>query len=210
MPEYLTPDVYVEEVPAGPRPIEAVGTSTAAFVGPAPRADVSPNDPVAYTNWMQFTRDFTLPDTASTPLSNAVYGFFQNGGSRCFVVNVPEGQPVEDGLAALESVDEVAIVAAPGLMDAASYEAVLGHCEKLKDRVAILDGPQTAQRIDDLTNVITPAATRRRGGGGGGGGGGENEDAPDGPAGPRPRPSDYGTVHFPHIPGPAPPFCPLV
>jgi len=143
MPEYLTPDVYVEEVPAGPRPIEAVGTSTAAFVGPAPRADVSPNDPVAYTNWMQFTRDFTRPDTASTPLSNAVYGFFQNGGSRCFVVNVPEGQPVEDGLAALEAVDEVAIVAAPGLMDAASYEAVLGHCEKLKDRVAILDGPQT-------------------------------------------------------------------
>ncbi len=197
MPEYLTPDVYVEEVPAGPRPIEAVGTSTAAFVGPAPRADVSPNDPVAYTNWMQFTRDFTRPDTASTALSNAVYGFFQNGGSRCFVVNVPEGQPVEDGLAALEAVDEIAIVAAPGLMDAASYEAVLGHCEKLKDRVAILDGPQTAQRIDDLTNVITPAATRRRGGGGGGGG--ENEGAPDAPAGLRPRQSDYGTFYFPHI-----------
>jgi hypothetical protein len=28
--------VYVEEVPSGPKPIEGVGTSTAAFVGTAP------------------------------------------------------------------------------------------------------------------------------------------------------------------------------
>ena len=33
---YLTPGVYVEEVPSGMRPIEAVGTSIAAFVGLAP------------------------------------------------------------------------------------------------------------------------------------------------------------------------------
>ena len=36
MPTYLAPDVYVEEVPGGSRPIEAVGTSTAGFVGVAP------------------------------------------------------------------------------------------------------------------------------------------------------------------------------
>ena len=30
---YLSPGVYVEEVDSGARPIEAVGTSTAAFVG---------------------------------------------------------------------------------------------------------------------------------------------------------------------------------
>ena len=41
---YLAPGVYVEEVSSGARPIEAVGTSTAAFVGtggdapPAPRS----------------------------------------------------------------------------------------------------------------------------------------------------------------------------
>ena len=33
MPTYLHPGVYIEEVPGGARPIEAVGTSTAAFVG---------------------------------------------------------------------------------------------------------------------------------------------------------------------------------
>jgi hypothetical protein len=31
------PSSYIEEVPSGSRPIEAVGTSTAAFVGSAPR-----------------------------------------------------------------------------------------------------------------------------------------------------------------------------
>jgi hypothetical protein len=36
-PKYLSPGVYVEEVPSRSRPIEGVGTSTAAFVGEAPR-----------------------------------------------------------------------------------------------------------------------------------------------------------------------------
>ena len=44
MPNYLSPGVYVEEVEAGSRPIEGVGTAVAAFVGlaekgPMQRAD---------------------------------------------------------------------------------------------------------------------------------------------------------------------------
>ena len=35
MSNYFTPGIYVEEVPSGPRPIQAVGTSTAGFVGVA-------------------------------------------------------------------------------------------------------------------------------------------------------------------------------
>jgi hypothetical protein len=33
---YLTPGVYIEEVPAASKPIEAVGTAVAAFVGLSP------------------------------------------------------------------------------------------------------------------------------------------------------------------------------
>ncbi len=33
MPTYLSPGVYVEEVPSGSAPIEGVGTAIAAFVG---------------------------------------------------------------------------------------------------------------------------------------------------------------------------------
>jgi hypothetical protein len=34
---YRSPGVYVEEIPSANKPIEGVGTSTAAFVGKAPR-----------------------------------------------------------------------------------------------------------------------------------------------------------------------------
>lgn len=34
--ERRAPGVYIEEVPAGARPIEGVGTSTAGFVGASP------------------------------------------------------------------------------------------------------------------------------------------------------------------------------
>jgi phage tail sheath protein FI len=37
---YLTPGVYVDEVSSGSRPIEAVGTAVAAFVGLARRRPV--------------------------------------------------------------------------------------------------------------------------------------------------------------------------
>ena len=33
MPEYLSPGVYVEEVPGGPRPIEGVGTTSLKVTG---------------------------------------------------------------------------------------------------------------------------------------------------------------------------------
>ena len=33
MPEYLSPGVYVEEVPSAVKPIAGVGTSTAGFIG---------------------------------------------------------------------------------------------------------------------------------------------------------------------------------
>ncbi len=139
MPEYLTPDVYVIEVPAGPRPIEAVGTRTAAFIGEAPKGNAYPGQAVAINNWLQFMREFVAEDSKSTVLANAVFGFFQNGGSRCFIVNVGRRGDIAKGLQALEPEDEVAIVAAPGYTDIASYDAILTHCENMQDRVAIRD-----------------------------------------------------------------------
>jgi phage tail sheath protein FI len=49
------------------------------------------NQSVLCTNWSQFVKTFG-DFTQSTHLAHAVYGFFNNGGSRCFVVNV--GAPV--------------------------------------------------------------------------------------------------------------------
>ena len=53
MPEYLSPGVYVEEVPSGPRPIQGVGTSTAGFVGQTARGTTQPR---LVTSWGDFIR----------------------------------------------------------------------------------------------------------------------------------------------------------
>src|SRR5476651_691232 len=82
---YLSPGVYIEEVDRGTKPIEAVGTSTAAFIG---ESAVGPtNEAVLVTNWAQYTRTFG-DFSHSTHLAHAVYGFFNNGGSKAFICNV--------------------------------------------------------------------------------------------------------------------------
>lgn len=205
MPTYLSPGIYVEEVPGGPRPIEAVGTSTAGFIGLSPDAGAHLNDAVAINNRTQFLNEFVPSRVPNTPLAHAVLGFFDNGGRRCYVVNVGKDNPItgggqgRSGIELLEEIDEVAIVAAPGYSDPASYEALLSHCERLKDRVAILDPPQAVAKVDMLTKVATVASPRR-----GRRGEGEAEapsDAGTQPSGVRPRQSDggYGAFYFPWL-----------
>ena len=93
MPTYLTPGVYVEEVPSTSKPIEGVGTSIAAFVGLAPGGPV--NTPMRISNWTQFAKIFGDPNEPDNGpfmegayLAHSVYGFFQNGGGLCWVVRV--------------------------------------------------------------------------------------------------------------------------
>ncbi len=93
MPTYLTPGVYVEEIPAQSKPIEGVGTSVAAFVGLAPGGPL--NTPMRISNWTQFARTFGDPSNpdagpfmSGAYLAHSVYGFFQNGGGLCWVVRV--------------------------------------------------------------------------------------------------------------------------
>ena len=190
MPNYLTPGVYVEEVSTGPRPLQAVGTSTAGFVGVAPTRDARPNQAVAINDWSQFRRVFATEDSTSTALGQAVFGFFANGGSRCYVVNIGSAESIvggrggRSGLRALEEIDEVAILAAPGFHDTESHDALIGQCERLGDRFAILDCPPQVENLDDLAQIAELDAT----------------GAPSG-SGLRPRssPGGYGAFYFPWI-----------
>jgi phage tail sheath protein FI len=111
MPTYLTPGVYVEEVPSASKPIEGVGTSIAAFVGLAPGGPV--NVPMRISNWTQFARiygDPNEPDNgpfmAGAYLAHAVYGFFQNGGGLCWIVRVGGGDSAPAKMAALPSASD--------------------------------------------------------------------------------------------------------
>ena len=86
MPSYLSPGVYVEEVPAATRPIEGVGTAIAGFVGFASAGPT--NEPTLVTNWQQFVD--TFGDMAEEfALGKSVYGYFNNGGGRAYIVRLP-------------------------------------------------------------------------------------------------------------------------
>jgi phage tail sheath protein FI len=170
-----------------------VGTSTCAFLGECTVGPV--NEPILCTNWSQYTKHFGDFQN-SEYLAHAVYGFFNNGGSRAFVLNVgnweevskadpKDGKPklaskaalyigtdngpgTRTGLKALEDVDEVNIVAAPGQTDPVIQDAVLSHCENMRYRFAVLDSPEVIEKggVDKL---------------------------------PKPRDSKYGAYYFPWV-----------
>src|SRR5262247_1491597 len=108
MAEYLSPGVYVEEIDAGPKPIEGVSTSTAGAVGVTARGPTS-GKPELVTSFAEFTRKFggflPIPPGAQRtrwesdrveggrwwqfPLT--IKGFFDNGGQRIYVKRVFSG-----------------------------------------------------------------------------------------------------------------------
>jgi hypothetical protein len=98
MPEYLSPGIYIQEVNTGPRPIEGVGTACAAFVGFAAAGPA--NRPLLVTSWTQYVQTFGSLDDSGVRnphidgayLSHAVYGYFLNGGGRCYVTRIVNAQ----------------------------------------------------------------------------------------------------------------------
>jgi phage tail sheath protein FI len=219
---FLSPGVYVLEVPSAAAPIAGVGTSTAGFVGlvtnevvmpfkpgrpldpnhivPEDRYPIAPaNEPQLITNWEEFKKSFGNVQDGNRVLANAVYGFFNNGGTRCWVTRVtslmedtthtPAVDPVADALAGFEAIDEIAIVAVPtstslGAGEAAANlarrvavrELVLSHCERMEDRFAIVDGEESVDGELTPPEIYPNAAGNARG-----------------------RNSNYGAVYFPWI-----------
>jgi phage tail sheath protein FI len=243
MPEYLSPGVYVEEVPSAIKPIAGVSTSTAAFIGVVPdqitMLDENPNfdptrkaddtnpsffswkfpvadtaeadaakaaydkaandlkvaraaDPKAFdakdfrnknaafsgaakalaranshaqagmladtgvpvlcTTFGDFTRSFGgfSDDPDHKNLAHGVFGFFNNGGTRAWVMRYRNLGELRDpeSLVALEPIDEISLVVAPGITDAVVQTNLVDHCTNMSDRFAILDGPNVT---DDLS-----------------------------------------------------------
>lgn len=268
MAEYLSPGVYVEEVPSLIKPIAGVSTSVAGFIGVVPdnarddmaaisvvnqfidkgdntrtefnlppehypvvadqstyqiringnatNAELKNDDtariakvtitgptpkqdevitgnyqrkfkpvPVAQvklcTNFTEFKNSFGDFINDNDPLKNrlahAVYGFFNNGGARCYVVRVNAENDIDDKFLerTFEPIDEIAIVAAPGITSGNVRSAIITHCQqKTQDRFAIFDSPET---VDDINQLSQSS--------------GDNSI--------RPRNSDYAAFYFPWI-----------
>ncbi|MGW9119267.1 phage tail sheath family protein [Streptomyces sp. NPDC055663] len=217
MPNPNPPGVFVTERPDGVRVITGASTSVPAFLGytkasandapdatPKPFTDAERAVPQKIGSWREFSArystagiakdlpDATDPATTHTlqrclPLAEAVYGFFANGGSTCYVVGFTSPQSAvspEDlkgnadartGLAGLETIPEVTMVAVPSLWDmtadvsseketpAPDHAAgvrrmaeVVKHCTELRNRLAILDPPpaQTPAQVDAFVDTL--------------------------------------------------------
>ena len=84
------PGVYIEEFTPG-APIEGVGTSTAAFIGTATSGPIK--KPTLIQSWDAFVSTFGgfIAEQPASYLAPAVYGFFLNGGTACYIVRAGTG-----------------------------------------------------------------------------------------------------------------------
>ena len=88
MPATLTyPGVYIEEIPSGVRPISGVATSIAAFIGWAPKGNITAATRVL--SWSDFERKLGGIDSRSL-LGTSVYQFFVNGGQDAYIVRLAD------------------------------------------------------------------------------------------------------------------------
>ena len=128
--------------------VKAPTRGKAAKPEPVKAEDVMPT-PVGEvrlcTNFTEFKVAFG--DFSENPghsiLSHAVYGFFRNGGTRCYVAWVTDNVGVPEFLERFEAIDEIAIVAAPGVTDKTALGEVIGHCWRMGDRFAVIDAEET-------------------------------------------------------------------
>ncbi|HEY1294129.1 MAG TPA: phage tail sheath subtilisin-like domain-containing protein [Chloroflexota bacterium] len=168
-----TPGVQINEVRLVAPPIQGASTSVAGFVGAAPKTGRFTNTPRLVTSADQFSANYVLADptvagdtsaTRSTPLSRGVYGFFDNGGTQCYVLNVDagDGNAIVAGLKQLETLHDISIIAVPGHTEAPIYQELEDQCFRTGNRVAILDPHPVADittgGAPDLSRLITNAA----------------------------------------------------
>ncbi|MEO1575608.1 MAG: phage tail sheath subtilisin-like domain-containing protein [Pseudomonadota bacterium] len=192
------PGVYCQQVDSRSQPMVAAGTRVAGMAGaaPDPRAHLNVARPV--NDWPQFCRDYFPENAPATDLAHAVCGFFQNGGSRCYVVNTGKAATVAgdarkgSGILALETYDEIAMLLAPGYTDPVSQGALVDLAKRREDCIAILDCVSDVDNVAELTEPATVSAPAD---------GGDKADAKaaNKSTGKGPPRSDYAACYYPNI-----------
>ena len=109
----------------------------------------------SFSEYRKYFGDFSADPDLNT-LTHAVYGFFHNGGSRCYVAVMKQDTDIDKILEKFAAVDEIALVAAPGITDGAIRDKIVTHCKiATQDRFAIFDSPEGLAE-DDLT-LLSPS-----------------------------------------------------
>src|SRR6266850_5251618 len=140
MPEYLTPGVYIQELPEGPRLISGVGTSSAVFIDVFPQGPV--NKAVPVNSFAEFESVFGGLDTRSEA-GFAIQQYYLNGGHSCWVIRVDDNGGAEafvgdaaaqTGMYALEGIApdifNIMCIPAAANLDQNGFTAVISAAEK--------------------------------------------------------------------------------
>lgn len=116
-------------------------------------------------------------------LTHALNGFFRNGGTKAFVARIDDVDQLEDVLEQFRSIDELAIIAAPGLPKSPdTWEALIDHVEDRENCFAILDSELVVNDGNDNDLDIEQLSYTS---------GGISQALP--------RPSKDAAFYFPHI-----------
>lgn len=188
MAVWKTPGVYIQEVTT-PGTLSSVTTSVAAFIGGTQKDD-SDGTPALINSFADYERLFgtctpqrsveiIVADPNKNPveikftagktallrsfLYYSVQHFFQNGGSRCYIVSAgsdaqpPGKEALLTALAKLQSVKGANLVAIPDAVLLSTddcyevYNALLAQCGALQDRFAVIDVKINADKTDEVT-----------------------------------------------------------
>lgn len=128
-------------MPATP-PIAGVSTSLAAFVGLSGTGPL--NTAIHVAGFAEYQATFG-PLTTTSELGFAVYQFFLNGGSACYIVRVDALTPqtLAAAAAALGEVPILNLLAIPGVTDPQTLAAAAIYCESRRGFL-IIDSDPTA------------------------------------------------------------------
>jgi uncharacterized protein len=152
MAEYLSPAVFIEELSSGIKPIQAVGTSTGAFVGLTERGPVG--QAVAINNFTEFVRNFGgFHDHCLLPF--AVKSFFDEGGTSCYVVRAAHFAAAAGG-----PLVSTAVPAAFEFNRAGLIRNGLGVASKTGTTSGFSDVQFAPQQTDATFRISYTAATR--------------------------------------------------
>jgi phage tail sheath protein FI len=107
-----------------------------------------------FSEYKNFFGDFST-DVNHRNLTHAVFGFFNNGGSRCYVARVTAVAGIQAVLTKFEAIDEIAIVATPGITDNSVRGFLDIHCRQTtQDRFAIFDSPEVVETSGNLDTTL--------------------------------------------------------
>lgn len=158
MPEYLSPGVFVKEVPSRLRTITGVSTSTAAFIGETEKGPLDQARLV--TSYSQFETQYGRPLTGYY-LALSVQLFFANGGTRLYIARVnnkakslSDETHYQQAFDLLNDVEDMSLIAIPGVGTTSMIEFATNYCRKREDCFFIADLPQTTDTVTDAQQAI--------------------------------------------------------